>query len=189
MGRDKAALEWNGTTMLAAVVTALRSRVPRVIAVAAEGQVLPDLTSVEGVSVARDAKPGEGPLRGLEAGLAAAGEAGFARAFVAATDMPLLTGEVVSLLLREGRGDGGDPGVTHGPDVVIAVADGRDQPLAAVYRTDLAAQVAGVLAVGTRSLYGFLEGLDVVRVPLHGAGASAVFNVNTSEDVARASER
>lgn len=172
MGRDKASMPWGGATMLDAVVAALRSRLPQVIVVGAPAP---------GARMVHDAVPGEGPLRGLEAGLAAAAEDGFGRAFVAATDMPLLTADVVDRLVRHRA--------VPPPDVVMATVDGRDQPLAAVYRTALAPAAARALAAGERSLHGFLAALTVARVPLAGLDARAVFNVNTPADAEDARAR
>src|SRR5699024_6710504 len=120
---------------------ALHARLARVVVVAADRQRLP---AIPGTAVTVDAVPGQGPLRGLEAGLRAAHRAGYARAFVAATDMPMLTGETVSLLLAEcGAGATADGG--EAADAVVATVDGRDEPLAAVYRTDLWERIDGAL--------------------------------------------
>src|SRR5699024_8173719 len=137
-----------------------------VVVVAAEGQRLP---AIPGTATAVDAVPGQGPLRGLEAGLRAAESAGYGGAFVAATDMPMLTGDTVTMLLQAFGGTAVPAG--ERPDAVIAVADGRDQPLAAVYRTNLWRCIDGVLASGTSSLRGFLAevagaGLRVERATL-----------------------
>ncbi len=176
--------------MLEAVVSALHSRLAHVVVVAAEGQRLP---VIPGTATAVDAVPGQGPLRGLEAGLRAAHRDGYASAFVAATDMPMLTGETVSLLL-ERYGVGASAAGAVAPDAVVAVVGGRDQPLASVYRTRLWERIDGVLGSGTSSLRGFLAGLEdaglrIERAALEGAAAEAVLNVNTPGEAARARAR
>ncbi|WP_235681127.1 molybdenum cofactor guanylyltransferase [Tomitella gaofuii] len=177
MGRDKATMAWGGATMLESVVAVLRARLPRVFVVAADGQRVP---APAGAEMVVDSVPDEGPLRGLEAGLRAGGAAGYRWAFVAATDMPLLTAAVVGRLLE---GVAAGPADASGaPDAVIAVAGGRDHPLAGVYRTALAEEIDAVVRSGRRSMRGFLEGATVHRVVLGGADARAVFNVNTPAD-------
>ncbi|WP_345602501.1 molybdenum cofactor guanylyltransferase [Tomitella cavernea] len=171
MGRDKATMAWGGRTMLDIVVAALGTRLPQVFVVAAHGQRFP---APVGAEVVVDAVPDQGPLRGLEAGLRAGRAAGYPWAFVAATDMPLLTADVVGRLL--------DGAASGAPDAVIAVAGGRDHPLAGVYRTGLAEGIDAVVRSGERSVRGFLESVTVRRVVLHGADARAVFNVNTPAD-------
>lgn len=178
MGRDKAALPWRGSTMLATVVGTLRTRLDTVIVVGAAGQALPALDGDGAVTVVTDTIPGQGPLRGLEAGLMAAEERGHRWAFVAATDMPLLTGDVVGELCIAAVSDAS-------LDVVVASVDGADQPLAAVYRTALGRRIDDVLAGGTSSLRGFLDPLRVRRVVLDGSRAGAVANANTPADVER----
>ena len=93
--------------------------------------------------------------------------------------MPLLTVEVVDRLTSAAQ-------APPRPEAVVAVVDGADQPLAAVYRTALAGRIDGVMAAGESSLRGFLGALEVRRVPLTGAAAPAVGNLNTPEDVRRA---
>lgn len=168
MGRDKATLPWGGATMLDAVVAALREALPHVIVVAAAEQSV----QVDAVLV-RDPVPGQGPLRGMATGLAAAAEAGHDWALVAATDIPLLSAEVLGRLLSSDLDC----------DVVLATADGRDQPLVALYRTSLSSGMASAVDAGARRVSDFLADLRVRRVPV---AAGPLLNVNTPEDLARA---
>src|SRR5262245_11211426 len=88
MGTAKAALAWQGSTLLyrTAQVVAEATGGP-VVVVRAPGQELPGLP--DGVLIAEDAREGRGPLQGVAAGLAAlAGRADIA--FVSSTDMPFL---------------------------------------------------------------------------------------------------
>lgn len=178
MGRDKASLPWGGATMLDAVVRTLREALPHVIVVAAAGQDLPAVGA--DVAVVRDAEPGQGPLRGLATGLAAAQAAGHDWAFVSATDTPLLSSEVVRALLAQHH-DALASGLVF--DVVLATADGRDQPLAAVYRTALASDMALELAAGMRRVQEFLAGRPVRRLAVP---PRPLLNVNTPGDLSRA---
>jgi molybdopterin-guanine dinucleotide biosynthesis protein A len=138
MGRAKAALEWHGSTLLHRT-SALLSRTVGgpVLVVAAPGQDLPELPP--GVDVVTDPVEGQGPMRGLATGLAAFdGRAPVA--FVCSTDMPFLHPALVRRVLREFA----DPAV----EVVLPVARGYRQPLAAGYRTSLAGLVEKLLGEG-----------------------------------------
>ena len=63
-------------------------------------------------------------------------------AFVCSTDLPFLHPELVRRVLRPF----GDPGTGQQLDVVLPVARGYPQPLAAAYRTRLAPRVAALVA-------------------------------------------
>lgn len=180
MGVDKAMLGWDGSTMLQTIVATLQAAVPQVIVAAAQGQALPTVDAM----IVRDPVPDEGPLRGLAVGLSAAREAGFGWALTTATDTPLLSIEALRQLLAEARSLGADDTTAKRVDAILAVADGRDQPLIAMYRTDLADEARTLLAQGRPGLRDLLTGRVVRRVHVDD-GASAM-NVNTPEDAERA---
>lgn len=173
MGRDKASLP------LAGVPAA--TRVARVL-----DDLFDEVLLVGGAPPAdapgrRIADPDDAPqcaLRGLVAALAATRAP---RLVVVATDLPLVTPD---LLL----------GLVSWPEAA-AVAPRRDgfaQPLCAVYRVADALPVARTrLAAGTLALHGLLEALGAST--LEGADLAALdpdgralLNVNTPEDHARA---
>lgn len=137
MGTAKAGLEWHGSTLLRRAVGVLaRAVVGPLVVVRAPGQDLPPLPP--GVEVVDDPVEGLGPLQGIAAGLAAvAGRA--AAAFVCSTDMPLLHPAFVRRVLLD---------LGPGVDVVLPVAHGYPQPLAAAYRTALAPRVGELVAAG-----------------------------------------
>jgi molybdopterin-guanine dinucleotide biosynthesis protein A len=138
MGRDKASLPWHGSTLARRAVGLLaRCTEPPVIVVCAPGQELPPLP--DWVEVVRDAEPGLGPLAGLATGLAAAGPRA-AVAAVCAVDAALAHPAVMSALLS----------ALGTAPAVVPVADGRPQPLFAVYRTELAFLAAALVADGER---------------------------------------
>jgi molybdopterin-guanine dinucleotide biosynthesis protein A len=167
MGSAKAALAWHGSTLLRRV-TGLVGRAVQgpVVVVRAPGQDLPALP--DQVEVAEDPVAGRGPLQGLAVGLAwLAGRAEVA--FVCGTDLPFLHPAFVRRVLAELTGqvdpDGVNPrqvdpgrvdpdGVdAERPDpdrldIVLPVARGYQQPLAAAYRTGLAPLVADLVAAG-----------------------------------------
>ncbi|WP_433288835.1 molybdenum cofactor guanylyltransferase [Pseudonocardia sp. CA-142604] len=138
MGRSKAALEWHGSTLLHRT-TALLARVVDgpVLVVSAPGQDLPELPP--GIEVVADPIDGLGPMRGLATGLAALDERAPV-AFVCSTDLPFLHPALVRRVLRGFA----DPEA----DVVLPVARGYRQPLAAGYRTALAGLVEKLLDEG-----------------------------------------
>jgi molybdopterin-guanine dinucleotide biosynthesis protein A len=129
MGAPKAALEWHGSTLLRRTAGILaRATSGPVVVVRAAGQELPGLP--ESVRVVEDPRPGKGPVQGIAAGLAALG--GHAEtAFICSTDLPFLHPAFVRRVL--GVLDAAD-----GADVVLPMAHGHPQPLAAAYRVSLA---------------------------------------------------
>lgn len=137
MGTPKAALEWHGSTLLRRVSGIVGRAVSGpVVVVRAPGQPLPELGS--GVEVAEDPVEGRGPLQGLAAGLAAL-EGRAEAAFLSSTDVPLLHPYFVSRVLAAMDDD---------TDVVLPVARGYPQPLAAAYRVSLLPTVTELLDAG-----------------------------------------
>jgi molybdenum cofactor guanylyltransferase len=135
MGRPKAALEWHGSTLLRRVSGVVGRAVGGpVIVVRAPGQDLPQLPA--DVRVVEDAREGRGPLQGLAAGLAAARDEADA-AYASSTDVPLLHPRFVRRVVDALEDD---------VDVVLPEVGGFPQPLAAVYRTELADVVERLIA-------------------------------------------
>jgi molybdopterin-guanine dinucleotide biosynthesis protein A len=91
MGRDKASLAYEGTTLLERTVSVVSPRCSPVFVIAAPGQPLPALE----VQVLRDEARGVGPLLATGRGLRAAVDAGLELAFVCAVDMPLLEARLI----------------------------------------------------------------------------------------------
>jgi molybdenum cofactor guanylyltransferase len=208
MGTAKAALEWHGSTLVRRVTGVLARAVGGpVVVVRAAAQPLPPLAS--GVEVIEDPRAGLGPVQGIAAGLAAvAGRAEFA--FVCATDMPFLHPMFVRAVLAAAGGETGGngpgtrlnmmvPGAAR-PDAVLPVAGGYPQPLAAAYRTALAAEAGRRAAAGQLRLGLLLQDCAVRRLDedaLLGCrelaaldpGLESLINLNTPEDYARARAR
>jgi len=155
-------------TMVEQVVSVVAQRCRPVFVVAAPGQYLPELPA----QVIRDDARGLGPLLAAGRGLRAAAEAGAKRAFLCAADMPLLTADLIDLL--EERADELDA------DVVLPW-DGRDHYLAAVYRTELAAQVDALIAAGERNMGALVDRVDAQRIVIPESRSLA--NVNTPADL------
>jgi molybdopterin-guanine dinucleotide biosynthesis protein A len=193
MGTAKAGLPWHGSTLLHRTAAVLARAVEGpVVVVAAPGQELPELPP--GVTVVEDPVEGLGPMQGLAAGLAAVGDRAGA-AFVCSTDLPFLHPAFVRRVLgalTEG---------TDGPvDVVLPVARGFRQPLAAAYRTGIAGLVADLLSRGVRKPGEVFEHCAVTRLddaalladPVlakYDPELASVVNVNTPSDLAAARDR
>jgi molybdopterin-guanine dinucleotide biosynthesis protein A len=191
MGTPKAALEWHGSTLLRRTAGIL-ARVTNgpVVVVRAPGQDLPHLP--EGTLIAVDPREGKGPVQGIAAGLAALrGRADIA--FISSTDMPFLHPAFARRVLRVLE----DSDTT---DVVLPLARGFRQPLAAAYRVSLA-ETAERLVAEDRLRPAFLFGQCTVETlddaelkqdPVLAAldpDLDSVLNVNTPVDYQAARAR
>jgi molybdenum cofactor guanylyltransferase len=180
MGRDKATMSvpadllgsqnnsGSPLTMVERVVSVVGQRCEPMFVVAAPGQRLPELPA----RVLRDDVRGVGPLLATGRGLRAAAEAGAKRAFLCATDMPLLTAELIDLLEERASETDAD---------VVLPWDGRDHYLAAVYRTELAARVDALIAQGERNMRSLVERVDAQRIVIPKSRSLA--NVNSADDL------
>ena len=177
MGRDKLSLTVGGVPLVRRVKDALSAHCDELLVAGATEKlsVLPEARPVP------DLRPGrQGPLAGIEAGLAASRNP---RVFVAAGDLPLLPKDLVvyllSLLSRERV------------SAVVPRYEGL-HPLCAAYDHQIRANVSEALDNGERSVSKFLYGLRGVRyvdeAELRSFGDPAIFlmNVNSPEDLERA---
>jgi molybdopterin-guanine dinucleotide biosynthesis protein A len=192
MGAPKAALEWHGSTLLRHVVGIVaRGQQGRVVVVRAPGQRLPALPDT--VEVLEDSREGLGPMQGIAVGLqAVAADADLA--FVCSTDLPFLHTAFVRRVLRAFEDD------RPGTEVVLPLARGFPQPLAAGYRTALAAKVDKLVEAERLKPSMLFESCDVLRLDEaallsdHALAAvdpdlDSVVNVNDADDYAAARAR
>jgi molybdopterin-guanine dinucleotide biosynthesis protein A len=125
-----------------------------------------------GLPVIPDHFPGNGPLAGIEAALAATV---CETNLILACDMPAVEESLIRELLRAATDD------SARPDCVVPMhADGRVEPLCAVYRKRCHPIIRAALDAGIRKVTDGLRGLAIryVRVP-----DPAVFaNLNTPEE-------
>jgi molybdenum cofactor guanylyltransferase len=133
MGRPKAWLPFGAELMLPRVVRLLGEVVAPIVVVTAQDQAVPPLPSH--VEIARDARPGRGPLQGLVAGLEALRGRADA-AYVSSCDVPFLQPAFVRRLI-ELLGD---------YTICVPEVGGYRHPLAAVYRIEVAAIAGRLLA-------------------------------------------
>ncbi len=177
MGRDKARLTFQGQTLLDHAFTKL-TNVGFTAAIA--GLRTPTHPFLP------DTFPKSGPLGGIEAALSSlAGEPSQPVLFTA-VDLPLLSADFLRALY--------DRANRTGALATIPLAQGRPQPLCAVYRSSFAPGLRVALAGGDRKVMRVVHALagaslDTPRVealaPLHGWEAHRWFtNLNTPEDYA-----
>lgn len=183
MGRDKAALPWNGTTFLARVVATVAEVVDEVVIVARPGQDAAPLPSVAvPCRVAFDEVADRGPLGGIAAGLAALRAP---VAYLSACDVPFLAPEFVRAVL-EALGDA---------EVAMPDVGGRLHPLACVCRRVPALAAArALLGAGdlrVTSLFQALRGVRIEAARLRAADPTlgSLENLNTPDDLERARRR
>ena len=175
MGWDKLPLVVGGKPLLDRVYLALASRCEEVLVVG-EGAYAP-----AGARRVPDLRPGrQGPLAGIEAAL----QGGCRRAvFVAAGDMPFLTGDLVGHLLGL---------LSGGVAAVVPDSGGRLHPLCAAYDREARRAVSAALDRGVRAVRDLLEGLPGVRyvreeeLRRFGDPDLLLMNVNSPEDLQRA---
>ena len=189
MGAPKSGLEWHGSTLLYRTAALLgRSVSGPVVVVRAPGQDLPELPA--GVAVVDDPVEGLGPMQGIAAGLAAVADRAPA-AFVCSTDMPFLHTAFVRRVLR---------GIAAEVDIVLPVARGFRQPLAAGYRTALAELITKLVAEGDLRPGMLFKHCRVIQLDdaelladtalaRYDADLDSVVNINTPEDYAQARDR
>jgi molybdopterin-guanine dinucleotide biosynthesis protein A len=173
-GVDKPGVRVGGRSLLGRVLTACAGA-NRVVVVGPERET----GTGRAVAWAREDPPGVGPLAALAAGLRHTERPLVA---VLAADLPFLTAGGLRLLLD----------VPPGADGVLACdADGRDQPLTAVYRAEpLRRELAALAAGHGGTLAGLpmrhlVSRLRLTRVP---GGENAV-DCDTWEDIAAARAR
>jgi len=179
MGQNKLPLTVGGSALLDRVLTALATRCDELLVVGGGNVSL-------GVPARQvdDLRPGGGgPLFGIEAALT---HARHRHVFVAAGDMPFLSGELVAYLL--GLLDGECP-------AAVPRAGGREHPLCAAYDARLVLPpLASALDRGEQAVRPFLAGMAGVRyvggeeLSRFGEPERLLANVNTPEDLARVRE-
>lgn len=178
MGRAKAMLPFGPERMLQRVVRLLGEAVKPVVVVAACNQELHELPSE--VIVVRDRRPDLGPLEGLAAGLIAMRGRREA-AMVTACDVPLLLPDYVRRLVA----------LSSGYDATVPHVGGFDEPLSAVYRTSVLAEIENLLGEGRmRPVYLFdrVRTRRVTEKELADADPElrSLANVNTPDDYRKA---
>lgn len=181
MGRDKLPLTVGGVSILRRVHGVLSEACDEVVAVVS-GEGVPE-SLPEGVRVVRDLRTGDGgsgagPLAGLESAMH---HARYSRVFVAAGDMPFVSPELVSEMLRRLY--------LGGAYAVVPRIGGRWEPLCAVYARKTLVEVGAALDEGVRAMRDLVERLPEVEevteedLRRFGEPGLLLMNVNSPEDL------
>ena len=176
MGVDKAAITFEGVTLLERALARLDSVCDPVFIAAGD---VP--RPAAGHPFVPDAAPRAGPLGGLVAALRASPHRLLA---VVAVDLPWIDPRLLQMLAAR-IGDAG---------VAVCETSRGTEPLHAVYSTSLLAAAEAALAGPDRSLRGLIErskGVRVAESEWRGVGIADSFNwnVNTPDDLAEISRR
>lgn len=175
MGQDKLPLKVGDATLLGRVHEVLASRCAEILIVGGGGYAPPEARRIPDLRSGR-----QGPLAGIEASLLAAR---YRAIFVAAGDMPFLTGDLVEYLLGL---------LSDHVPAVVPYFGGRAHPLCAAYGREVQSAVSAALDRGVWSVRELLESLPGARYvgeeELRRCGDPNLLltNVNSPEDLARA---
>jgi molybdenum cofactor guanylyltransferase len=172
LGTDKALLDVGGRPLVRVVADRLRTVADPVFLATGTAGRRGDL----GYPEVSDETPGQGPLGGIAAALAASPHRLVA---VVAVDMPDASADVLADLAAAWRA---------GDDVVAPHADGRIQPLHAVWAVDALAAVRRALVAGRLAVHDVLGDLSLKVVgeeTWHAVDPAGRFarNINRPEDV------
>jgi molybdenum cofactor guanylyltransferase len=164
MGRDKALLELSGVPLALRIAGELRKVCESVRLVGD-----PESHAVLGLPVVRDNFPGHGPLAGIEAAL---GSTDTDWNLIVACDMPALDTATLEALFPA-AGDCSLP----------RYANGKVEPLCAVYHRRCHPAILAALKKGIRKVTDALETLELTYIPV--ASTAPFANLNTPEDVTK----
>lgn len=164
MGEDKALLQLiNGKPLLVSLMDRLKSNFPEVVISGSRERY-----GFAGAKVVEDAEPNRGPLMGL---LCAMRISATELCFAISCDVPDIHLPFVRKMLA----------AAEGHDAVVPVlADGKKQPLFAIYRKSMVPVIEGLLAEGRLAVHALLDRIDVRYVDLDGDWYR---NLNTPHDV------
>ena len=171
MGRTKALIEIGGVPMAARVAGALRDA--GCVDVVAYGGDPDELASL-GLPVLPDRYPGTGPLGGVLGVLELfeSYEPPVAGVFVAACDLPALTGRSLAGMVQVAR---------DRPDVDLVVARTSGvEPTCAIWNPDAADRIRRSFVNDERPLHATIARLDTIEVDVDPA---ALRNINTPDEL------
>jgi len=175
IGGAKALVQFDGKPL---VQRAAERLAPQVETLWLSVRGAPEPVAALGYALVTDDEPeAAGPLAGIVAGLRRASAAGYRFLAVVPCDAPFLPGDLVTVLA------GG-----LGEAAVAIIADENIHPTVSLWRTSTLAGAEVTLAAGRRRLRQLCTELGAVEVgaPAHWP-ASALFNINTREDLIEAS--
>ena len=174
MGFNKAFIEIGDRRLIDATVDRLARLFPEVLIIANDL----DLYAYLGMRVIPDLIPNSGSLGGIYTGLTAAAHP---RAFFVACDMPFLSADLITLLVRE----------AENWDVVVPRVAGELQPMHAVYAKSCLPFIKEAIDVGKFKITGFFPRVKVKTIEETALRAVdpdllGLMNVNTPHDLEKA---
>lgn len=172
MGRPKAFLPFQGTSMIEHVLGIMRGLFNEIFLVANEPAEFETL----GVDVVKDILPYRGPLGGILSGLLVSSNP---HAFVIACDMPLMQKRMMREIASR----------RHGNDVVVLAHHQGIEPLVGVYSKNCIKQLEESLFAGDVSVQDFLGGLKAEIFQYKDEASKDIlppyFNIDTPQDYSR----
>jgi molybdopterin-guanine dinucleotide biosynthesis protein A len=174
MGRDKALLPWGSGDLLDHAIARLAAAVPEVAILCGPVARYAD----RGSPVLLDPETGDGPIAGLEAGLA---HAGGRPVLLLAVDLPLVPAALLRALVD----------ALPGHDAVVPRSSRGPEPLSAAYGPACLAAITARLAAGERRMTAFWPDVRVremggPELARFGDPEAMFLNVNEEADLARA---
>lgn len=175
-GVDKAFLEIEGKPFVEIIIDRLKGLVNQIIVVTNSPGKYRNLK----VILVKDQRPGQGPLMGIYSGLKASpGKYNL----VIACDMPFVSGELISYMLR----------LRDKFDVVVPMLEGRLHPLFGLYSKDCLRVIEETLAQGRRQVRSifpklnvrFLEKEELVKFD---KDMFSLVNINTKGEYAKSTD-
>jgi molybdopterin-guanine dinucleotide biosynthesis protein A len=178
MGVPKAALPYGRTTLLAHQAERLSEIFEDVLVVAKEAAAF----DAAPARLILDRSSVHAPIHGLVRALEEVSD----RVFILAVDLPVVTAEVLRAIAERS--------LASAATAVLPWADGRLQPLAAVWRSSVLPAARGRIARGDLSLHGLAEevGAEIFPEDIWRAidpSGNSFANVNTIEEYAAIRER
>jgi molybdopterin-guanine dinucleotide biosynthesis protein A len=179
MGRPKALLPYQGTTMINYVADTVRDLFNEIFLVANEPELYADL----GLDLVKDILPHRGPLGGILSGLLVASNH---YSFVLACDMPFVDRRLIrEMTMRR-----------HGSDVLVLMHKNGIEPLIGIYSKTCIKPLEEALFAGEPSLHDFVSGLNATAFQYEskqeGEGQDFIppyFNIDTPQDYSKAITR
>lgn len=172
MGYDKGLMPFAGQPLIGHIADQLRPLFPRILVSGTDVCAAGGKYDFLGLPVVPDIEPGRGPLMGIVSCLLRSTDD---LNFVTACDNPHLDIGIIHKLFD--RADGADV-------VVPGRADGRYEPLFALYRKSVIHAAQAELAEGRGQVIAILDRVKTVRVEI--AGTAWCTNLNTADDYRRA---
>jgi molybdopterin-guanine dinucleotide biosynthesis protein A len=174
MGTDKAFLDFEGQTLLGRALAVVRAVTPEVRILGPANRFSAYAATIE------DQFPGQGPLAGIHAALAASLAD---RNLILAVDTPFVTAPLLSYLV--------DASCHSGATVTAPHLISGWQPLCAVYRPEFAPLAETALSGGRNKIDALFASTNVQAISerdlaLHGFSTDLFLNLNTPEDLERA---